>query len=254
LRIGNNVKFKENSVNIIITAKSSFDRSGRFAETNIAMKKWIYNNSLSITFLLLFAAAIFGQVICGIKEYNKELAEEGAAAVSMAEYLISGHFIESTFENWESEFLQMGLFVWLTIFLRQKGSSESKSCDGREKVDWQPSPKRKGAPWPVRKGGIWLAIYKHSLTLSLFLLFLVSFALHFYGSLKDENLHNGLKGEVRISYIEYLCSSKLWFESFQNWQSEFLSVFAIIGLSIYLRQIGSPQSKPVDAPHDETGG
>jgi hypothetical protein len=216
-------------------------------------KKFLYQNSLSIVFLLLFAGAIFGQVVFGIQEYNKELLENGGTAVTMGEYLTSGHFVESTFENWESEFLQMGLFVWLTIFLRQKGSSESKGFDGPEEVDREPSPKRKGAPWPVLKGGIWLAVYKHSLTIALLLLFLASFALHFCGSLSDENLTAGLNGEPAKSHMEYLTDSRFWFESFQNWQSEFLSVFAIIGLSIYLRQKGSSQSKPVDAPHDETG-
>lgn len=217
------------------------------------MKKFIYQNSLSIVFLLLFAGALFGQIVCGIKEYNKELIEDGAATVNMPQYLTSGHFIESTFENWESEFLQMGLFVWLTIFLRQKGSSESKSCEGSEDVDREPDPKRRGAPWPVRMGGLWLMLYKHSLTLTLFLLFILSFALHVHGSLLDENLQHGLKGEPIEKLSEYLSSSRLWFESLQNWQSEFLSVFAIIGFSIYLRQIGSSQSKPVDAPHNETG-
>lgn len=217
------------------------------------MKKVLYQNSLSIVFLLLFAAALIGQVVCGLAEYNKELIEDGATAIGYTQYFTSGHFVESTFENWESEFLQMGLFVWFTIFLRQKGSSESKSCDAKEEVDREPSAKRKGAPWPVKKGGIWLALYKHSLTISLFILFVVSFVLHVYGSFKDENFQNQLKGEPVASLSEYLFGSRFWFESFQNWQSEFLSVFAIIGLSIYLRQIGSSQSKPVDAPHDETG-
>lgn len=217
------------------------------------MKKFFYQNSLSIVFVLLFVGAIIGQVFFGIQEYNKELIEEGAASVSLRQYLVSGHFIESTFENWESEFLQMTLFVWLTIFLRQKGSSESKSCEGKEEVDRTPDPNRKDAPWPVKKGGIWLAIYKNSLTISLMFLFLVSFVLHIYGSLMDENLQKELKGEAPEKLVDYLCSSRLWFESFQNWQSEFLSVFAIVGLSIYLRQMGSSQSKPVDAPHYETG-
>lgn len=217
------------------------------------MKGFLYRNSLSIVFLLLFAVTLAGQVIFGIKEYNKDLLEEGAATVNLLQYLHSGHFIESTFENWESEFLQMGLFVWLTIFLRQKGSSESKGFEGKEEVDREPSAKRKNVPWPVRKGGVWLVLYKHSLTISLFALFGLSFALHIYGSLKDENLLNQLKGQPTQNLVDYICSSRLWFESFQNWQSEFLSVFAIVGLSIYLRQIGSPQSKPVDAPHDETG-
>lgn len=217
------------------------------------MKKFFYHNSLSIVFLLLFIAAFLGQVFFGIEEYNKELIENGGHAVTMSNYLTTGHFIESTFENWESEFLQMALFVWLTIFLKQKGSSESKGFDGDEKVDREPSANRKGAPWPVKKGGVWLWLYQNSLTISLFLLFFASLILHFYGSLKDENEMNILKGNPQLSLVDYLGDSRFWFESFQNWQSEFLSVFAIIVLSIFLRQKGSSQSKPVDAPHSETG-
>ena len=217
------------------------------------MRKFLHQNSLSVVFLLLFTGSLVGQFIFGLKEYNKELAELGTAPIPMAQYFLSGHFIEATFENWESEFLQMGLFVWLTIFLRQKGSSESKGFEGPEEVDRKPSARRKDVPWPVKKGGWVLALYKHSLTISLFLLFTLSFVLHVHGSLMDENLQNRLEGEPAEALGEYLCSSRLWFESFQNWQSEFLSVFAIVGLSIYLRQIGSPQSKPVDAPHNETG-
>ena len=217
------------------------------------MKKFFYHNSLSIVFLLLFIGAFFGQIIFGIEEYNKELIENGGHAVTMSNYLTTGHFIEATFENWESEFLQMGLLVWLTIFLKQKGSSESKGFDGDEKVDREPSANRKGAPWPVKKGGIWLWLYQNSLTISLFLLFFASLILHFYGSLKDENEMNILKGNPQLSLVDYLGDSRFWFESFQNWQSEFLSVFAIIVLSIFLRQKGSSQSKPVDAPHSATG-
>lgn len=217
------------------------------------MKKFVWHNSLSIVFLLLFVLAIIAQIHFGLLEYNRELLEGGANQINLQAYFSSGHFLESTFENWESEFLQMGLFVWFTIFLRQKGSSESKDCDKKEAVDREPDPNKKDAPWPVRKGGIWLAVYQHSLTLSLFALFFLSFALHLYGSLKDENLQHFLKGEPAENLSQYIGNSRFWFESFQNWQSEFLSVFAIIGLSIYLRQKGSSQSKPVDAPNDETG-
>jgi hypothetical protein len=217
------------------------------------MKKFIKNNSLSIIFLLLFIFSIAAQIYFGREEFNKELEENGAAAVSFSEYFASGHFFESTFENWESEFLQMALFVWLTIFFMQKGSSESKKFDGTDEPDREPDPNRKGAPRPVRKGGIILKLYKNSLTLSLFILFIASSILHFYGSLKDQNLQHSLKGEPTETVSDYMADSKFWFESFQNWQSEFLSVFAIIVLSIYLRQKGSSQSKPVDAPNDETG-
>jgi hypothetical protein len=147
----------------------------------------------------------------------------------------------------------MALFVVLTIFFQQKGSSESKDFDKTEETDREPSAQRKGAPWPVKKGGWILTLYKNSLTWVLLFLFLISFVLHFYGSLKDENLKLGLKGQPAMTTWAYMLDARFWFESFQNWQSEFLSVFAIVILSIYFRQKGSPQSKPVDAPHSETG-
>lgn len=212
---------------------------------------FLYRNSLTITFLSLAVITIIAQVIAGLQQYNDFLNEHHQNSVGTLQYLISGHFIEATFENWESEFLQMGLFVWFTVFLRQKGSSESKAFEGKEEVDREPK-KHKNAPWPVRKGGFILSVYKHSLTLSLFLLFAISFILHWYGSNKDFNQTQILEGKLTESMAAYLGNSRFWFESFQNWQSEFLSVFAIIFLSIYLREIGSPQSKPVDAPHSET--
>jgi len=217
------------------------------------MLKFFRNNGLSIVFLLLFIFSLAGQVHFGLEEYNKERTENGTSTVGFSEYLHTGHFFQSTFENWESEFLQMALFVWLTIFLFQKGSSESKKMDESNEVDEEPDPGKKDAPWPVRKGGWILALYKHSLTIILLLLFVLSFVVHFCGSLRDENEQNILKGLPAASYGEYITDSRFWFESFQNWQSEFLSVFAIIVLSIFLRQKGSPQSKPVDAPHHETG-
>lgn len=217
------------------------------------MKEFIKNNSLSLSFFILFIITLGAQIHFGHQEYNKELLEDGGSIVSFWEYLGSGHFIESTFENWESEFLQMALFVWFTIFLKEKGSSESKGFDGKEPVDREPDPRRKNAPWPVKKGGWVLKLYQNSLTIALFILFIFSFLAHFYGSLKDQNTQNKLKGEPMETASEYIKDSRFWFESFQNYQSEFLSIFAIIVLSIYLRQKGSSQSKPVDAPHDETG-
>lgn len=217
------------------------------------MKTLLRDNGLCICFLVLFIGAMAGQLIFGFEEHNKELIEEGSTAITLYSYFLTGHFIQATFENWESEFLQMALFVVLTIFLMQKGSSESKDFDKEEEVDREPNPLRKDAPWPVKKGGLILALYKHSLSIVLILLFTFSFIAHFYGSLKDENEQLSLKGMPLESTSDYIRDSRFWFESFQNWQSEFLSVFAIVMLSIYLRQIGSSQSKPVDAPHLETG-
>jgi hypothetical protein len=217
------------------------------------MKKILRNNSLSIVFFILFIISIVGQAITGLKERNSEMQEEGGQQISLTKYLTSGHFLQATFENWESEFFQMALFVIFSMFLYQKGSSESKDPDKEEEVDREPDPKRKGAPWPVKKGGFILAVYRHSLCYALSLLFILSFLLHWYGSRKDYNEEQILKGLPTETAFEYLGDSRFWFESFQNWQSEFLSVMAIVVLSVFLREKGSAQSKPVDAPNSETG-
>jgi hypothetical protein len=202
----------------------------------------------------MFLVAIVGQIYTGWHEHNQEIQDLGGQAASLGTYLLSGHFLQATFENWESEFLQMAFFVILTIFLYQKGSSESKDPDGGpEEVDEEPDPKKKEAPWPVKKGGLALQIYKHSLSLALFIFFVLSFFLHWYGSLRDYNQEQALKQLPTETAFRYLGNSRFWFESFQNWQSEFLSVFAMVLLSIHLRQKGSPQSKPVDAPNSQTG-
>jgi hypothetical protein len=135
----------------------------------------------------------------------------------------------------------MALFVILTIFLYQKGSSESKDPESSEPVDREPNPKENDAPWAVKQGGMILGIYKHSLSIALLLLFIISFIVHWYGSLKDYNQEAVLKGSATETAFQYLGNSRFWFESFQNWQSEFLSVFAIVVLSIFFRQKGSPQ-------------
>ncbi len=146
----------------------------------------------------------------------------------------------------------MGMYVILTVKLRQWGSSESKDLDKKEEVDREPEPSPT-APWPVNKGGIWLKVYKHSFSIAFFLLFIISFWLHFIGSRNHYNLEQAAKGHPEATATQYLSHAKFWFESFQNWQSEFLSVAAIVILSIWLRQWGSPESKPVDAPYGETG-
>lgn len=212
---------------------------------------FLYRNSLSIVLITLMIIFLAGQFFMGWKTENKELIENGQPVLKIGEYIHSGHFIQATFENWESEFLQMMLYVLLTISLRQKGSSESKSMTEEEDVDKEPVPHPK-APWPVKKGGIWLKLYKHSLSIAFAILFLASFILHFYGSLKDFNDEQMMKGNPAVTAIQYISESRFWFESFQNWQSEFLAVASLVLLSIWLREKGSPESKPVDMAHDET--
>jgi hypothetical protein len=213
---------------------------------------FFYRNGLTLVFLGLLIIVLGAQAYTGWLEHNEELTERGAATISFLPYLGSNHFLEATFENWESEFLQMFSFVCLTIWLRQKGSAESKDLDEPEEVDREPRP-HPNAPWPVKKGGFILALYKHSLSLAFFFLFMVSFVLHFKGSRGAYNVEQQVMHKPTESVGEYLLNKRFWFESFQNWQSEFMSVAAIVFLSIYLRQQSSPESKPVDAPHDETG-
>lgn len=211
---------------------------------------FFYKNGLSIAMILLFLIFITSQWIMGWHVKNDELAENGRPLITLLEYLINPHFIQSTFENWESEFLQMCLYVLLTVSLRQKGSSESKDLEKKEKVDREPA-RHARAPWPVKMGGIWLKLYKHSLSIAFGVLFLMSFLIHFKGSLDNYNEEQLEKSMPTESWDQYISNSQFWFESFQNWQSEFLAVAALVLLSIWLREKGSLQSKPVDTPHDE---
>lgn len=213
------------------------------------------NNGLAIAAFALFALSYAGQLATGFRQHSEEERDHGRAAPTFAQYLRSGHLAEATFENWESEFLQMGLFVVLTAMLRQKGSSESKKLEGGDEVDEDPRAHRHdpGAPWPVRRGGMLLSVYEHSLSGALFLLFLVSFALHAAGGAREYSLEQLAHGGQAVTTWEFLRTSQFWFQSFQNWQSEFLSVGVLIVLTIWLRDRGSPQSKPVAAPHAQTG-
>jgi hypothetical protein len=213
---------------------------------------FFYRNGLSLVFLGLFVITLIAQALTGWKEHNQELQDEHAQALALGAYLTTGHFISSTFENFQSEFLQMALYVLLTVGLRQQGSAESKSLDEAEDVDREPKPS-KDAPGPVRRGGWLLKLYSNSLSITFIVLFFISWGLHLYGSWVDHNVEQHLKGKATETIVEYLGQPNFWFETFQNWQSEFLSVLSIVVLTIFLRQKGSPESKPVDAPHMETG-
>jgi hypothetical protein len=215
--------------------------------------RFCYEHSLSLVVLVLIVGTLGGQAVTGWHTYNDELRELGRATLSFGAYLGSGHFLEATFENWESEFLQMAMYVTLTVWLRQKGSSESKQLYLAEEVDREPDPKRKGAPWPVRAGGVALWLYRRSLAIVLLVLFATSFWLHAVGGAEVESIERAAHGEPAVTTLAYMATSRFWFESLQNWQSEFVSIIAIVLLSVFLRQHGSPESKPVDAPHSETG-
>lgn len=233
----------------------SAGKAERMRAQGKAMRRFVRENSLSLTMFGLFFVFLLGQSIAGHRNYNQEQRDHQESTVSYVVYLGSPNFVESVFENWESEFLQMGLYVLLTAFLFQKGSSESKDPEEGESVDADPREARgrKDVPGPVGRGGLGLRLYEHSLTLALLAIFVFSFALHVIGGAREYSSEQMEHGERGVSALEYLGTSRLWFESFQNWQSEFLAVGMLVVLSIFLRQRGSPESKPVAAPHAETG-
>ena len=212
------------------------------------------DNSLTIVLLLLFAASIAGQWLTGWHVALEDAARHHQPGLSLLAYSASPRFLSSVFENWESEFLQMSAYVVLTAMLVQRGSSESRDPDAPPRdADVAAQSHKPGAPAILRKGRLARALYARSLGLVLALLFVASFVLHWTQSARAAAEEAREHGQAAVSTIAYLADPGLWFESFQNWQSEFLSTAVLVLLSIVLRQKESPESKPVAAPHAETG-
>ncbi len=256
---GPDVKSANRVARQLQTTVADLGSSHRYANDTVTRSgkrrgNWLRNNGLSLVLLALFLLCWFGQSLAGYREHNHDLMDDGQPAVSYTGYLRTPHFLEATAENWESEFVQMAFYVLLTVKLFQKGSAESKNPDGEEEeVDREPNPARPGAPAPVRRGGWMLTLYANSLSLALLTMFSISFIAHATGGAgvyNEEMVHKGL---APLSAFAYMTTSRFWFESLQNWQSEFLAVLSIVVLTIHLRQHGSPESKPVDAGHHETG-
>lgn len=190
-------------------------------------------------------ASLVGMILTGQSAYNQELLAHGQAGLGIPAYLASGNFLSALLENWESEFLQMAVYVILTAMLFQRGSAESRDPD-------QPDRDNDAVWWRHRHpAAAWL--YERSLGIFLAVLFLVSFVLHWWFSFLANNEDAIRHGKPTEQLMRYLLDSKLWFESFQNWQSEFLSTALLVVLSIFLRHKGSPESKPVAAPNSHTG-
>jgi hypothetical protein len=220
------------------------------------MRRFLRDHSLSILTLSAFLVIwLGGQAWAGHRAFNEEQRAHGEPTLSLPAYLTRAEFGEATFENWESEFLQMGVYVLLTAWLVQKGSAESKPPEGDPTVEGDPRGHRTdpGAPWPVRRGGWVLRVYETSLSVALFSLFVLAFVGHLLTGARAFNSEQVAHGEPTVSPWGFLFRSEFWFQSLQNWQSEFLAVGSLVVLSVFLRQRGSPESKPVHAPHTQTG-
>jgi hypothetical protein len=216
------------------------------------MRNVLRDQSLTIVTLGLFLLFLSAQAVTGHRVYNQDQQEHQESTISFGSYLRSGHFVEATFENWESEFLQMGAFVLLTVYLVQRGSAESRDPDLPLESEEDESL-TEDSPAAARKSGIVLWAYENSLAIALFAIFALCFLMHAWGGAIAFNEEQQAHGEPQVTTLEFMRTAQFWFESFQNWQSEFLAVAALVVLSIFLRQRGSPESKPVNAPHSSTG-
>jgi hypothetical protein len=217
--------------------------------------RFLRDNGLTIVLLAFTLCAIAAMVLTGWLVLNEELAQHGSRPLPLFRYAASGHFLSALFENWESEFLQMSAYVMLTAFLFQRGSAESNDPDETSRQN-EAKPNdcdNSDAPLPVKIGGLARVLYSYSLGIAMALLFVASFVLHLTYSTQAANAEASLHSEAAVSMFAHLGSAEFWFESFQNWQSEFLSTAVIVVLSIFLRFKGSPESKPVAAPHAQTG-
>ncbi|MBI1684171.1 DUF6766 family protein [Caulobacter hibisci] len=215
------------------------------------MAKFLKNNALTLVLMALFAASLIGHWLTGWRVALEDLQRHGEAPITALAYLADPAFISTVFENWESEFLQMSVYVVLTAYLVQRGSSESKDPDEPER-DVLPSDDPQ-APRLARQTGALGWIYGHSLGIALAVLFVASFVLHWIFSARQAAKEAAEHGQAALTALAYLGDPQMWFESFQNWQSEFLSTAVLVVLSIYLREKNSPESKAVAATNSATG-
>ena len=221
------------------------------------MRRFVRDNSLSIFFLVLFVAALIGQAIAGHSLYNQEQLAHGEGTVSLWRYVTSSSFGQAVMENWQSEYLQFTLFVLATIWLLQRGSPESKppgeagtESDRQQRVGRHAHPR---SPLWARTGDLRTAVYSNSLLIVMGVIFLGAWFAQSVTGWTAFNQEQAAHGEAGVSWLGYIGSSTFWESTFQNWQSEFLAVGSFAVLAIYLRQRGSPESKPVGAAHEATG-
>ena len=222
------------------------------------LRGFVSENSLSLFFLALFLAALVGQAIAGHSLFNQEQLDHKEAPISFWRYLSSSDFGQAVTENWQSEYLQFALFALGTVWLLQKGSPESKELDqaGVESDEEQKVGPHADASSPrLARFGDWrTTLYSNSLIIVMTLVFLASWFAQSVTGWSEFNDQQHQHGSHAVSWLSYVGSSDFWEATFQNWQSEFLAVGSFAVLAIYLRQRGSPESKPVGAPTSDATG
>jgi hypothetical protein len=219
--------------------------------------KTLRNHSLSLVFLAMFLAALIGQAIAGHADYNNDQVAHMSETVSFWHYVTSSNFGQAVMENWQSEYLQFTTFILLTVWLVQKGSPESKKLDeiGKETDEEQKIGEHatERSPKWARVRGFRLWVYSNSLVMVMGTIWIGTWFAQSVTGWTSYNADQIDHQEQTVSWLGYLGSADFWQTTLQNWQSEFLAVGSMAVLAIYLRQRGSPESKPVGSPHDATG-
>ena len=218
--------------------------------------RWIRESSLSIFFLAIFLLALVGQSIAGLRAYNEDQLAHGSEALSYGRYVVSSDFGGKVLENWQSEWLQFVVFALATVWLLQKGSNESKALDQaglesdqRQKIGGYADAR---SPLWAKTRGWRTRVYENSFLIAMLLIFIASWLVQSITNWNEYNAEQEEHDQPTIGWTAYLGRADFWDKTLQNWQSEFLAVGTMVVFTIYLRQRGSPESKPVGAPHDET--
>jgi hypothetical protein len=220
------------------------------------LRRFLFENGLSVFFGVIFIATLAGQSLAGQRSYNAEQLEHGSQPVSWLDYVLSPSFGGAVLENWQSEFLQFSLFVLATVWLLQKGSNESKKLEdvgieSKQKQQLEGFAPENGPAWA--KVADWRrVVYENSLLVVMTLIFLACWLGQSLNNWREFNADQLEHDEATVSWGRYLLDPDFWERTLQNWQSEFLAVGTMAVFTIYLRQRGSPESKPVGAPHEET--
>jgi hypothetical protein len=221
------------------------------------VRAWVKDNSLTLFFLTLFLASLIGQAFVGHADFNHHQAAHQAETVSLWRFVTSSAFWVDVMENWQSEYLQFALFILAAVWFVQRGSTESKppGKEGGESDEDQKvgeHAQRNSPKWA--KFGDWrTTIYSNSLLLLMAAIWLASWFASAVTGRIEYNADQLDHQTAPLSLLQYAGSSDFWNRTLQNWQSEFLAIASIAVFSIWLRQRGSPQSKPVGEPHASTG-
>jgi hypothetical protein len=221
------------------------------------MRRFVRENSLSLVFLTFFVLAVAGQAFAGWHEFNNDATAHSEATISLGRYLTSSSFGNALLENWQSEYLQFTLYILLTVWFVQRGSPESKEIgkEGGESDEDQLVGEHAKADSPrwAKAAGITTRVYSNSLVIVMVAIWLLSWFGQSVTGWSEYNSDQITHHEATVNWLGYLGSANFWEATLQNWQSEFLAVGSMAVFSIYLRQRGSPESKPVGAAHDATG-